>query len=308
MIAWFLLALAHAGTAAAGPHAVHTRTANLPFEGGKLAVRASWPAPGKATGEQYPVILFSHGRNGNRDGYRPLAHFWASHGYVVLQPSHDADKASDPAHRPAELRTTLEKLDALIAGEPELKGRVDPERVGVAGHSFGAFTALQVGGMVVTDPKGAIVRAAEPRTDALLILSPPGDRAAFNLTEMAGPALFVTGTNDDVKHTNMHAADRLKTWDALGAGPQRWLLWIDDTEHTFGGIGATRWAPGDRVHDHVAIVQKTTLAFWDSTLKESASDATWMRDNQVHKESRKAAKLTPKPATAPEGRPPMNRR
>ncbi len=41
-----------------------------------------------ATGTDLPVVLFSHGNGWHLDGYAPLASFWASHGFVVVQPTH----------------------------------------------------------------------------------------------------------------------------------------------------------------------------------------------------------------------------
>ena len=62
------------------------------------------PAPGRAvdlqlrvsapmTGSELPIILLSHGHGSSHhlsslDGYAPLAHFWAAHGFVVIQPTH----------------------------------------------------------------------------------------------------------------------------------------------------------------------------------------------------------------------------
>lgn len=36
-----------------------------------------------------PVIVFSHGYSGSKDGYTGLTRFWAEHGYVTVQPTHD---------------------------------------------------------------------------------------------------------------------------------------------------------------------------------------------------------------------------
>ena len=49
-----------------------------------LEVRVSAPA----AGTNLPVVVFSHGNGWNLDGYSPLTAFWASHGFVVIQPTH----------------------------------------------------------------------------------------------------------------------------------------------------------------------------------------------------------------------------
>src|SRR5258705_6300260 len=36
----------------------------------------------------FPVIVFSHGAGGSGLTYKALAHFWATHGFVVLAPTH----------------------------------------------------------------------------------------------------------------------------------------------------------------------------------------------------------------------------
>src|SRR5580698_6059441 len=36
----------------------------------------------------FPIIIFSHGAGGSKDGYRYLGSYWAAHGYVVIHPTH----------------------------------------------------------------------------------------------------------------------------------------------------------------------------------------------------------------------------
>lgn len=52
-----------------------------PDRGHDLHVRVSAPA----TGAQLPVIVFAHGFGSSLDGYAPLVHYWAAHGFVVIQ-------------------------------------------------------------------------------------------------------------------------------------------------------------------------------------------------------------------------------
>lgn len=54
-----------------------------PDRGHDLYVRVSAPA----TGAQLPIIMFAHGFGSSLDGYAPLVHYWAAHGFVVIQPT-----------------------------------------------------------------------------------------------------------------------------------------------------------------------------------------------------------------------------
>ncbi len=55
-----------------------------PDRGADLQVRVTAPT----TGQDLPVVVFSHGFGESMDGYAPLAEFWAAHGFAVLQPTH----------------------------------------------------------------------------------------------------------------------------------------------------------------------------------------------------------------------------
>ena len=73
------------GAGDAGPVvSVAPVTLSAPGRAVPLEVRVSAPA----TGGDLPVVVFSHGNGWNLDGYAPLAAFWASRGFVVVQPTH----------------------------------------------------------------------------------------------------------------------------------------------------------------------------------------------------------------------------
>jgi predicted dienelactone hydrolase len=38
---------------------------------------------------KFPIIFFSHGAGGSKDGYGYLGKFWASHGYICIHPDHE---------------------------------------------------------------------------------------------------------------------------------------------------------------------------------------------------------------------------
>ena len=50
----------------------------------QLPIRISYPD----TAGRLPVIIFSHGNGSKGDMYQGFTDYWASHGYLVIQPTH----------------------------------------------------------------------------------------------------------------------------------------------------------------------------------------------------------------------------
>ena len=118
-----------------------------------------------ATGTNLPVVVFSHGNGWNLDGYAPLTAFWASRGFVVIQPTHlDSRRNGFGFEHPvfptiwteriADLTRILDQLDTIEAAVPGLAGRVDRSRVAATGHSWGGQTAQSLLGARILDEDG----------------------------------------------------------------------------------------------------------------------------------------------------------
>jgi predicted dienelactone hydrolase len=154
-----------------------------------IVTRAYFPArPGR-----YPVIIFSHGFGGSSVIFPNTGKVWASHGYVVLHPTHsdslammdpavpEADAAvmrkframrgaldretqmafvkvlDDPFFLTSRLRDVGFLLTALStpqAGlDPQILARADATKVGMSGHSFGGYTTIVAAGAVLSPPR-----------------------------------------------------------------------------------------------------------------------------------------------------------
>ncbi len=112
--------------------------------------------------DTYPVIVFSHGLLGSKDGYQPLVRYWADNGYVVIQPTHyDSASFRKPTltelrdltplfvgweSRPDDIILILDQLAHLESLLPDFQGKFDHGRIGMGGHSFGSHTAMLIGG------------------------------------------------------------------------------------------------------------------------------------------------------------------
>lgn len=133
----------------------------LRFEGG--AIRDAPPDP---RGGARPVVAFSHGNGGIRFQSFFLAEHLASHGFVVVAPDHAGTTLLDYRPDAAAASAVTRPRDVADAADlvAELEGVVvDARTYAVVGHSFGAWTALAVGGAVLDAPAfEARCAAADP--------------------------------------------------------------------------------------------------------------------------------------------------
>ncbi|HUP59319.1 MAG TPA: hypothetical protein VNA69_02740 [Thermoanaerobaculia bacterium] len=261
-------------------------------------------------GGPHPLIVFSHGAGANGRAYVGLSSHWASHGYVVIKPTHPdnvrlADlAASDFRERVGDITFVLDSLDALETKYPELKGKIDRARIGVGGHSLGAMTAIQLAGARTFHP--APVSYADPRVKAVIAMSPQGPREEWGLTreswaEIKTPVMFMTGDRD----AGMEGEKpewRREPFELSAAG-DKWLVYIPGAGHfAFAGrtgitqeeatrpthsaiddpsnnpLSPRRMDPnrvprGNMVDDLRSItgaVRALSLAFWDAYLRGEA--------------------------------------
>jgi len=107
---------------------------------------------------------------------------------------------ADWVNRARDISLILDNLSNLEKKYPELEGRIDTSKIGVSGHSYGAFTAMMVSGMTSFAANGT-VQAADPRVKAAVVFSPQGITSSLGLTEdswkdVTIPMMFITGSLD----------------------------------------------------------------------------------------------------------------
>lgn len=265
------------------------------------------PAPGRAvdlqvrvsapvTGSALPILLLSHGHGpsnhlSSSNGYAPLAHHFAAHGFVVIQPTHLDSKtlpfrSSDHPDAPLfwrsraeDMTRILDQLDAIERAFPAIAGRVDRSKVAVLGHSMGGHTASVLLGARHTGD-GTDVSLAEPRIQAGVLLAAPGRGDALSpyaaehypffssidFSTMTTPALVVAGDKDGSPFLTTAGAD----WHAdpyFLSPPPKALVTLFDAGHGLGGVSGYDVAETtDESPERVAAVQLLTWAYLRSQL------------------------------------------
>jgi predicted dienelactone hydrolase len=154
--------------------------------------------------------------------------------------------------------------------------RVDPQRIAIAGHSYGANTALLVSGAHVVRGEQSI-QLRDARIRAAVIISAPPFYGEANFAPILGhitlPSLHITSTGDDIQVPGYTSAfpDRVRVFDAMG-GQDKWLAVFRDGSHSMFtdrlGTGGLEWNPRVKI-----ATQQLSLAFLDHALKGSSPAA-----------------------------------
>lgn len=251
-----------------------------------LPVRVRLPAL-----PNWPLVLYSHGLGGNRQGGDVWGDAWAAAGVAVVHVQHagsdsavwrqgagalrQAGNAEQLAARVADLRFVLDEVLRRHAAGIEPWRGLQPEAIGMAGHSFGAHTAQALAGQRYP----AATRWSEPRIRAFAAFSPSSGRGQITVAESFGavtrPFLALTGSLDgDPFGSYSDGGPRALVYDGLPAG-QRALLWLEGADHmSFGGNRDTVAAAAMRRQPvatrqeaaHQAIVAQLTSLWWRAHL------------------------------------------
>jgi predicted dienelactone hydrolase len=244
-----------------------------------------------------PVVLFSHGLGGVRTGSAYLGVHWSARGYAAVFLQHPGSddsvwkdvpvgqrmqtlkQAASPANfllRVQDVAAVLNQLEIWNADRTSpLGGRLDLNKVGMSGHSFGAVTTQAVSGETLP---AVGQKFTDRHIKAAIVFSPSsprGGNAARAFGAVKIPWLFMTGTKDVAPIGDADMNSRLAVYPALRGAPKYEVV-LHNAEHS---VFTDRPLPGDREPrnpNHHRVVLALSTAFWDAYLRGDVQALAWL--------------------------------
>ncbi|MBD0336190.1 MAG: alpha/beta hydrolase [Cyanobacteria bacterium Co-bin13] len=236
------------------------------------------PLPGTgASPFNRPVVVISHGLGSDRGSFAYLAENLTEFGVAVVAVEHPGSNARQLSallegqtnfvtpteefiDRPQQVTLTLDALERQVRINPAFRNRMNLDRVGIIGQSFGGYTALALAGATIDsvnlgsqcspttlnlnlslllqcqatlliNPGRSLV---DPRIQAVFVMNPVGS-ALFGQSGYAQvkvPVMVVAGSADTVAPA---FPEQIEPFDWI-TSPERYLALIGNGSH-FSVIG-----------------------------------------------------------------------
>lgn len=260
-----------------------------------IPVRIYVPAtPGK-----HEVVLFSHGLGGSSKNNPYLGNHWARRGYVCVfmqhigsdesvwrgVPARDVMKKMSAAANAETYVARIKDVPAVISqlerwnkGGHKVTGRLNLDKIGMSGHSYGAVTTQALCGQSI-GPAGPIY--TDPRLDAACAMSPSPPtvgsiKAAFGSVKI--PWLLMTGTKDSSPiRSQTTPEDRTKVYPNLPNSIDKYEIVLHEGTHMAFGERALRGSNEQSNPNHHRVILALSTAFWDACLKDDLAAKAWLQ-------------------------------
>jgi predicted dienelactone hydrolase len=279
----------------------------------EVPVRIYYPASGAGP---FPVVIFSHGLGGTREGYDYFGRYLAGCDYISVHVQHlgsddsvwrgkpllqirsemqkSVMKTENVLNRPRDVSFAIDQMLELNAHDKNpFSHRLDANRIAVAGHSFGAFTTLAIAGEAVGGKS-----LADPRVKAAIAMSAPvhipqrQDGSEFSTVNI--PTLHLTGTRDEGVVFNMRAADRRIPFDQASRAPAFLIIFNGATHMTFARDRGSNVGEDERFH---SLINETSIAFLEAYLRGDSAAKQWLVGTGVNQLLGSNASIEKKPST-----------
>jgi len=245
-----------------------------------------------------PVVVWSTGMFCWPQLYDGITGHWASHGYVVIEPNHpdSPNKTAPPSMEDLEIivqtrvRDASFALDALdeIAAGADIGDTIDPGRIAIAGHSFGAVISMVKTGLTLKEEfRGDWGDTYDPRFQAAVLVSAPGPgmkEMAENAYDSLKKPMVSTGGTKDVGRVNPGdlSPGEWRSQAFLLAPPgDKYALILEGSDHYLGGLICNAERGGDADPGAVEIIRAVTLAFLDAYIRNDEDAMAFLKTADI---------------------------
>jgi predicted dienelactone hydrolase len=256
------------------------------------------------THSPYPLVVFSPGLGGNREGYDFFLSHLASFGFVVIAstPRGETFEAfwAGAATRPLDIELIINYAEKLTATGGQLAGLIDPGRTAIAGHSSGGWTAL-IGGGAQMDfgwcnhpdlvaqipisncpqfvphqqeiaamlglesvPTGMWPPIHDPRILAVIAMAPDGDIWGAEYGGVAAMRVPALIMAGSKDTVNVPELCAYPIYEHLGSPKKTLVVFADEDHYVFGGLGS---------RNNIDLINHFLTAFLLAELKGDAEAA-----------------------------------
>ena len=186
-----------------------------------------------------PLVIFSHGIGGSREGYSYIGKYLAANGMAAMHVQHEGSDRSlwfgNPIQMVGRLQDAAKETEAIdrtkdmrfaltqVLADAQLSQRLDAQLIAAAGHSYGANTTMLLAGARV-QREGQAMDFSDPRIKAAVIISAPPFYGEGDPKQIVGsirvPSLHITATGDDIKIPGYYSSvkDRVAVYEATSDG------------------------------------------------------------------------------------------
>lgn len=261
-----------------------------------LPVKVFFPASAKGP---FPAILFSPPAGAPANSGEHLGRYWAAHGYVSIHLGHSDREApggrtgppgagplrrliresEGNINRPLDVRFALDRLEAINDEDPLFKGRLDLDRIGLAGIGGGAVTALAVAGQVFVSPLGTETTFRDPRVKAVVLLNPfvpPRQKAhvakAFDRIRI--PSMHIVNLPYRASRGAIDAEDYQAPFAHINRAEEYLIIFSPPGRPAPSAAEETSKNGRERVLNE--LVGMSSTAFWDAYLKGDDKVLHWL--------------------------------
>jgi len=246
----------------------------------------------------FPLLIFSHGNGGMRSQSTFWCDHMASHGYIVAAVDHTRNacatsykgqvipydlegRGQAAIDRPKDVSFLIDQLIAMNNDATSIfHGKVDHERIGVAGHSFGGFTAMAAltidSRIDAIAPMAAVVPEFSSSSSRPLLLFIATEDDTIDEKGNRGARSYFEATDAPKYLVEMKNAGHYSYSDMFLINPD----WGD-------GVGTgTRITNGETLRylpmkDVYRLTNGYSTAFFDHYLKSEKTHDTYLNQNQL---------------------------